>query len=510
MIELSLKSSVPEKQGATCLIMGVYEGRQWSEAVSRLDAQSNRALQGLIQDLSFEGKLGQALWMPFTVQNAGQSVLLVGCGPQASFSAKIYRQVLSKAATEIQTLGIRQSICFLTDLPIPEFDVAWKVYQAALLLLDNSYEFTDFKSTPKSEKGKKTKSVVKQCILNVAQRRDLSVAETALEQAQTVFQGMSLTKNLINTPPNVCTPTYLGEQALRLGKENKKLNVAVLNEKEIKGLKMGAFLAVAQASEEPPRFITLEYRGGKPKDKPIVFVGKGVTVDTGGICVKPAANIVGMKYDMSGAATVMGILSIAAKMGLPLNLIGLIPATENMVSGSGYRVDDIVTSLSGQTIEVLNTDAEGRLILCDALTYAERFEPEIVIDIATLTGACIVALGRQLAGLFTNDEPLAEQLLAAGETSGDKLWQLPLVEEYQELLNSPVADMSNVGGPDAGAITAACFLSRFTKKYRWAHLDIAGIACKSTGKDRMASGRPIPALVEFLRQRAAAAISSKS
>ncbi len=368
--------------------------------------------------------------------------------------------------------------------------------QAALLAGDIGYEFKQFKTENKKQSAYKG---TQKWVFNVVARRDIAAAEQALNQGQIMAEEIALVKHWINTPPNICHPSFLAEQAVALSKKNKKLSVAVLNEKEIRALKMGALLAVAQGSVQPPKFITLQYNGGKKNAKPIVFVGKGITMDTGGVCLKPSAGVVGMKYDMSGAACVMGVLSIAARLGLPLNIIGLVPTAENMLSGSAYRPDDVLTSMSGQTIEVLNTDAEGRLILCDALTYAERFDPAYVIDLATLTGACIVALGKQATGLFSNYQPLADALLAAGQSTGDKLWQLPIWEEYQEQLNSQVADMANVGGAEAGAITAACFLARFTKAYHWAHLDIAGTACRSSGKDKMASGRPIPALIQFLQ-----------
>lgn len=500
MIDLSVKTGQAEKQRNLCVMAGVFEKRKLSEAASRLDAQHSGFISKTLQSTQFEGKPGQALWLCALPNAIHDSVLLVGCGPAAEFNEKAYQQAVRRAVQKFNELGLGQAMCYLTDLVVPHRDTAWKTYQAALIALDLSYEFNTFKS--KDATLKKTKTVQK-LMFNVAQRRELPAAEASLTQATTVARGMGLAKDLINTPPNVCTPTYLANKALELGKKHKKLNVAVLDEKEIKALKMGAFLAVAQASAEPPKFITLQYRGGRASEKPIVFVGKGVTVDTGGVCLKPGSGMAGMKYDMSGAATVLGVLTIAVELELPLNLIGLIPTTENMVGGSAYRVDDILTSMSGQTIEVLNTDAEGRLILCDALTYAERFEPEAVIDIATLTGACVVALGRHASAVFSNHEPLAQDLLQAGVSSGDRLWQLPLWEEYQEQLSSVVADMVNVGGPEGGSITAACFLSRFTKKYHWAHLDIAGTACRASGKERMASGRPIPALIQYLQDRSA-------
>jgi leucyl aminopeptidase len=314
---------------------------------------------------------------------------------------------------------------------------------------------------------------------------------------------MSLTKDLGNLAPNICTPSYLAEQAKELAK-TYKLKATILDKKEMEKQKMGALLAVARGSHQPPKLIALEYQGAGKKDKPVVLVGKGVTFDTGGISLKPAAEMDEMKFDMSGAASVLGTIKAIAEMNLPVNVVGIIPATENMPGGSATKPGDVVTSMSGQTIEVLNTDAEGRLILCDALTYAERYDPEIVIDIATLTGACVIALGNIATGLMSNDDALAQEVINAGEQAADRVWQLPLWDDYQELLKSNFADMANIGGRAGGTITAACFLSRFTKKFRWAHLDIAGTAWKS-GKEKGSTGRPVPLLTQFLINRAAAA-----
>ncbi|MDY3330368.1 MAG: leucyl aminopeptidase, partial [Pelistega sp.] len=309
------------------------------------------------------------------------------------------------------------------------------------------------------------------------------------------------TRQLGNLPANICTPSYLGEQAKALAKEFATIKTEVLDKKQIEALKMGSFLSVAAGSDQPPRFIVMQYSASKgakkSKQKPIVLVGKGVTFDTGGISLKPGLNMDEMKYDMCGAATVFGVIRTAAELGLQRDVVALIPATENMPSGHATKPGDVVTSMSGQTIEILNTDAEGRLILCDALTYAERFDPEVVIDVATLTGAIIISLGHINTGLFSNDDDLAQELLQAGKRAQDTVWHMPLEDAYQDRLKSNFADMANIGGAPGGSITAACFLSRFTKSYRWAHLDIAGTAWES-GPKKGASGRPVPLLVEFL------------
>jgi leucyl aminopeptidase len=329
---------------------------------------------------------------------------------------------------------------------------------------------------------------------------DLVQVKKGVQHGMAMMEGANLTKDLGNLPPNICTPTYLANTASKLGKEYK-FKINIFDQKQIEKLKMGSFLAVAKGSREPPRFITIEHNKGPKNQKPIVLVGKGITFDAGGISIKPSADMDEMKYDMGGAATVMGVMKSVGILNLPLNIIGIIPSCENLPDGLALKPGDIVTSMSGQTIEVLNTDAEGRLILCDALTYAEKYKPDTVIDIATLTGACVVALGHHATALFSNYDPLSTELELAGIKALDKAWKMPLWDEYQPQLNSNFADMANIGGRAAGSITAACFLSRFTKKYNWAHMDIAGTAWKS-GKDKGSTGRPVPLLTQFLIQRA--------
>jgi leucyl aminopeptidase len=362
--------------------------------------------------------------------------------------------------------------------------------------LDASYKFAAIKR--KDEKASPKKGIAKLTI-NVSVS-DVSAAETGLANGQALAAGVSLAKDLGNLPPNVCTPSYLAEQALALGKTHQ-FKVEVLERDALKKLGMGSFLGVAQGSEEPPKFIIMQHLKGKKEQKPVVLVGKGITFDTGGISLKPGSDMDEMKYDMCGAASVIGTFKAIAAMNLPLNVIGVIPTCENMPDGRATRPGDVLTSMSGLTIEVLNTDAEGRLILCDALTYVERFEPSAVIDVATLTGACVIALGHHASGLFSNNDALAAELLQAGEVALDRAWHMPMWEDYQSLLDSNFADMANIGGRAAGSITAACFLARFAKKYDWAHLDVAGTAWKS-GKEKGGTGRPVPLLTEFLVQRA--------
>jgi leucyl aminopeptidase len=328
----------------------------------------------------------------------------------------------------------------------------------------------------------------------------LKEAKLGLKLGQAIADGANLTKDLGNLPPNYCTPTYLGSVAKKIAKDNQ-MKVKVLGKTEISKLKMGSFLSVAKGSREEPKFIVLEHMKGSKNQKPIVLVGKGITFDAGGISLKPGLNMDEMKWDMGGAATVLGVMHTVGQLKLPLNIVALVPSCENLPDGLAVKPGDVVTSMSGQTIEILNTDAEGRLILCDALTYAERYKPDSVIDVATLTGACVIALGHEASAVYSNLDSLADELISAGEKANDRAWHMPLWDEYQPLLDSNFADMANIGGRAAGSITAACFLSRFATKYNWAHLDIAGTAWISGGKAKGSTGRPVNLLSEFLLNR---------
>ena len=322
-------------------------------------------------------------------------------------------------------------------------------------------------------------------------------------RGRALVAGMDLSKDLSNLPGNVATPTYLADQAKSLGRSYKSIKTTVLDEKQMEKLGMGSLLSVSRGSRQPAKLIVMEYKGtiAKTKQKPVVLVGKGLTFDAGGISIKPSAGMDEMKYDMVGGASVFGTIKAIAEMELPINVVGVVPSSENLPDGDANKPGDIVTSMSGQTIEILNTDAEGRLILCDALTYSKKFDPDVVIDIATLTGACVVALGSHATGMLSNNDALAGKLLEAGQKCGDRAWQLPLWDEYDEQLKSPFADMANIGGKEAGTITAACFLSRYTKEFTWAHLDIAGTAWKS-GANKGATGRPVPLLTQYLIDKA--------
>ena len=403
-----------------------------------------------------------------------------------------FARVVKSVSSALDNSAASDACSYLTDIPLKQRDTAWKVRHSVLLIWHSRYQFDQLKSdNPGQKKG------LRKLTVNIAEKRDLAKARTALEQGLAIGKGMDLTRNLGNLPANICTPAYLAKQARQLAKEHKKLKADVLTEADMQELKMGSLLSVSAGSREPAKLITLQYSGAKATQKPVVLVGKGVTFDTGGISLKPGAAMDEMKFDMCGAASVFGTLCAVATLQLPINVVGVIPTTENMPDGLATKPGDIVTSMSGQTIEILNTDAEGRLILCDALTYAEKYNPRCVIDIATLTGACIIALGKIPSAVLGNHQRLIDDLIDSGQQIEDKIWELPLWDEYQDQLKSNFADMANIGGRDAGTITAACFLSRFTKKYKWAHLDIAGTAWKS-GEEKGATGRPVPLLTQYI------------
>lgn len=497
-MDFSIKTGIPEKQKADCLVLAVFESGKLADSTAAIDKACGGVISKIVKQGDISGKVGQTLVLFNLANITSPRVLLVGCGKIESFSDKTYREVMLKVASTLGSLNISDAICFITELLVPDFDISWKAQQAVIAFNIVLYKFDEYKS----KKDTTNKNELKQVGFWIAHKREADKAESGLNTGVSINAGLTLTKDLANTPANICTPSYLAKAAQKLAKEYKSVSAAILDEKELKSLKMGALIAVGQGSENKPKLITLEYRGTVKTEAPYVFVGKGITFDTGGNSLKSPTNMIGMKYDMSGGATVLGLIKFAAELRLPLNLVGVIAAAENMPGGQASRPDDIITTMAGLTVEILNTDAEGRLVLADALTYCKRFKPRVVIDLATLTGACVVALGNHHSGLYTNYQPLANELITAGLISGDKCWQMPLTDEYKKQLDSNVADMANVGGPEAGSITAACFLSRFTEDYHWAHLDIAGTACKFTGKDRGATGAPLPMLAEYLLNNA--------
>ena len=494
-MDYTLKRGDPAGMKTPCLIAGVHEGRRLSAPAARLDEASEGRIRRLLKGGDLEGKSGQSLLLYDVPGLACERLLLVGLGPADEFDLKALHQAAASAATLLDAAGPREALSTLPLVPVEGASLYRTLRETIVASGEALYRFDRCKSDPE-----KPRRPLKKIGLCIGDRRRSRVLEKAVSHGRAMVAGSALARDLGNLPGNICTPTYLADQAKALARRSDKLKVQVLSEKQMQELGMGALLSVSRGSSQAARLIVLEYSGGRRNDKPVVLVGKGLTFDAGGISIKPSAAMDEMKYDMCGGASVLGTLAACAEMALGINLVGIIPASENLPDGNANKPGDIVTSLSGKTIEILNTDAEGRLILCDALTYAERFKPAAVVDIATLTGACVVALGDQASGLLGNDDGLADELLAAGTESGDRAWRLPLWDGYQSQLDSNFADMANIGGKGAGTITAACFLSRFTEKYKWAHLDIAGTAWKS-GKEKGATGRPVPLLTQFLLQR---------
>ena len=496
-MEFSTKTGSFEKQRSGCVVVGVFEGHKLSESAAALDSASGRYLTQVLKRGDLEPRVGATLMLHHVPKIPAERVLLVSLGKERDFGEAPYRAAITATVKALRSTGAADATICLTDLPLKRRDAGWKVEQAVLAIMDGVYRFDRLKSKPN---GAGKPAPLRKVTLHVAQKPDVAEGQAAIQRGQAIAAGVAFAKDLGNLPGNICTPTYLAEQALAMGKE-LGLKVEALEKKQIEKLGMGSFLAVAQGSREPPRFIVMEHMGGRKDERPVALVGKGITFDTGGISIKPAAEMDEMKFDMCGAASVLGAVRALAGMRAPVNVIGVVPACENMPGGQATRPGDVVTTLSGQTVEILNTDAEGRLILCDALSYAERYKPDVVVDIATLTGAIVIALGHVATGLFANDEKLAGEIDAAADDAWDRVWRMPLWEDYQEQLRSNFADMANIGGRPAGSVTAASFLARFTRKMRWAHLDIAGTAWKS-GREKGSTGRPVPLLVRFALRHA--------
>jgi len=495
-MEYFVKSGNPEKQRVACVIVGIFDRRAPSEAAETIDRAGDGIIGSVMRRGDMDGKLGQTLLLHNVPGTFADRVMLVGLGKERSFDEAAFRKAMVASAKALRATGSIDAVNFITHLPIKGRDYQWNVQQAALVTEDTYYRFDDCRGEKAREEIPASK--LERYTFDVPRRSDLPAGEKGLAEALAIAKGVNLAKNLANLPGNLCTPTYLAEQAVKLGKAGSGIKTKILDAAEMEKLGMGSLLAVARGSSQPPKLIVMEYMHGPKDEKPIALVGKGLTFDAGGISIKPAAQMDEMKFDMCGGASVFGALTAIADLKLPLNVVGIVPATENLINGEATKPGDIVTSMAGITIEVLNTDAEGRLILCDALTYAEKFyEPSLCVDMATLTGACVVALGSFASGLFTNNSALGRALLAAGEQIGDRAWELPMWPEYDENIRSDFADVANIatrGGREAGAIIGATFLHRFTRKMKWAHLDIAGTAW--VGKK--ASGRPVPQLTQWL------------
>ncbi|KRA30325.1 aminopeptidase [Rhodanobacter sp. Root627] len=491
-LQFSLGAAAPETVDSACVVVGVYEHGVLSSAAAQVDAAAEGVIKRQLESGDISGKAGDCVVLFAPAGIAAKRVLVVGLGAQKSFDGARFRKACIDAARALAKLPVVEAVSYLTELDVPGRDSAWRVRIAALAADYAAYRYTaTFKPRDKSP-------LPKLGTLTFAAGDD---AQRGLEQACAIAEGVRFARDLANLPPNICNPIHIAEQAQAFANGQAQVSCTVLDEVEMEKLGFGSLLAVARGSVNKPRLIALEYKGGSEGDKPYALVGKGVTFDSGGISLKPSAGMEEMKFDMGGAAGVLGAFVAAVKMGLKLNLVCVVPSVENMPGGDSYRPSDVLTSLSGLTIEVLNTDAEGRLILCDALTWtAQQFKPQAIVDAATLTGACVVALGKHASGLMSKHDDLAAELLAAGEETLDRAWRLPLWDDYQSQLDSGFADVANIGGKSAGAVTAGCFLSRFTEGQRWAHLDIAGTAWDE-GRKGLATGRPVALLAQWLIDR---------
>ncbi len=490
------KSGSPEKQRTACVIIPIFAGKKLSRAARTLDEASDGAIRRFLKRGDLTGEKNQLAWL-YNIDNVyAERILLVGCGPERDITATSFADICHTVANALDQSGATEAFSYLTAIDTRHLNQTQLVRDTVINFETALYRFDDFKTDVKTNPRP-----LKRLAIGVPRRRDLARAETAMLEGKGIALGIVVARDLGNQPPNICHPSYLAAQAERLQKTYPTLKLNILDEEQMTELGMGAFMAVSRGSNQPGKLICMEYfNAPDPDEKPIVLVGKGITFDTGGISIKPSASMDEMKFDMGGAASVFGVLTACADMQLPVNLVAVVAAAENMPGSDASRPGDIVKTLSGKTVEILNTDAEGRLVLCDALTYVERYEPDVVIDIATLTGACIIALGHHLSGLICNSPSLGRELLQAGQNTNDRAWELPLLDEYAEQLKSNFADIANIGGRPAGTITAGAFLSKFTEEYRWAHLDIAGTAWRS-GDKKGATGRPVPMLLEFIFKR---------
>ena len=497
-MQFSAYSGRAVDQRADCLVVGVFEARVLGTEARAADRAVGGRLKNLLRRGDFAGRAGDSLLLADWPGLRGSRLLLVGLGTTAVYQRRHWKRAVTTAVSALARTRIG-SATFAIERPSDEdFDDYTLARSAADACGSASYRINDLKT------GKRPPApALSRVKMGPFSPAKLAAARRGLEDGTAMADSGTLLRNLANLPGNVCTPRYLAAQAAQLARAHRAVRARALNEAQIRRLKMGCLLAVTRGSAEPPRFIILEYRGGRRGAAPLVLVGKGITFDSGGISLKDANTMDEMKFDMCGAATVLAAFDLVARLKLRLNLVGLVPTCENMPGGRAIKPGDIVTSAAGQTVEILNTDAEGRLILCDALHYARRFKPAVVIDMATLTGACVVALGAHHTGVMGNDDKLAQELVAAGRRADDRAWQLPLTPEYGEQLKTNFADVANVAGREGGAITAAAFLGRFTKGLHWAHLDIAGTAWLS-GVPKSATGRPLGLLADFLIQRARA------
>ena len=490
-LQFTLNTVAASTVDTDCVVVGAYANGSLTAAGGVLDSASNGALTRLVQRGDVSGKAGATTLLHDLAGVSAPRVLVVGLGDAAKLNAAGYIKAIAAAVKALKNGASKRVVLTLSELSVPGRDNAWTIRQAVIAADHAAYRYSATFGHKKAETGG---------VAEIAINGDDSAA---LATGIAIAAGVEYARELGNLPPNICNPAYLAQRASEFAAAHEGAEAEILEEAQMEALGMGSLLAVARGSANRPRLVVLKWNGATDKTaKPYVLVGKGITFDTGGVNLKTQGGIEDMKFDMCGGANVIGTFVAAVKAKMAVNLVVVVPAVENAIDGNAYRPSDIITSMSGKTIEVGNTDAEGRLILCDALTYAQRFEPAALVDVATLTGACMVALGREVAGLMSHDDSLAEELLAAGNQVHDRAWRLPLFEEYQGLLDSTFADVYNIGGRFAGAITAGCFLSRFTEGQRWAHLDIAGVADQD-GKTGMATGRPVGLLSQWLLDRAA-------
>ena len=483
----------PETFNSQCLVLPIFAKGKLSKAAQQVDKASGGTISALVKRGDNSGELASTLILPNVVGIKAERVLLLGAGDGKKLSEANFGKLLSAIIKTLHAQKLKDASLLIDELTVDGKDTPWMVSQISMSMGSSSYRYSKTLSKPKA--AAKLSKLTLPFASNKANKQ-------AAAQGEAIANGMNTAKELGNLPANICTPSYLANQAKALGRKRSKLTVSVLDEKKMRELGMGSLLSVGNGSKQPSKLIVMEYKGAAKTKKPHLLVGKGITFDTGGISLKPPGKMDEMKYDMCGAASVLGTMTSLTELDLSINVVAIVAAAENMPSGIATKPGDVVTSMSGQTIEVLNTDAEGRLVLCDALTYGAKFKPQSAIDVATLTGACVVALGKHATGLFSNDDDFAEELLQAGKQIGDRAWHMPLWDDYQQQLDSNFADIANVGGPEGGSITAACFLSRFTKEMRWAHLDIAGTAWVS-GANKGATGRPVGLLTQYLINKSA-------
>ena len=488
-------TSSASKRAADCVLVGIFDGDELGAGAADIDKASGGGLRRLLKTGDVSGKRGRLALLNGLDGVRADRIAVVGLGKASTFDAARFRKAVAGATHALAKTRARELVNYLTLEDVGDSGIYYLARHTAEAVGDATYRYDETKSGRKKARSKLAKVGVA-----IAKRGDANKAKLGCEHGGAIATGAALAKDLGNLPPNICTPTYLARAAQKLARGNAKLTVKALSEAEMKRLGMGSLLSVTAGTSEPAKLIVMQYKNGG-KSKPVVLVGKGVTFDSGGISLKPGPAMDEMKFDMCGAATVIGAMATVVALKLPINVNVVVPAVENLPGGDATVPGDIVKSMSGKTIEILNTDAEGRLILCDALTYSRRFKPAAIVDVATLTGACVIALGKHHCGLMSNDDDLADELLAAGRASTDRAWRLPLGDDYAQQLKSNFADFANVGGRDAGTITAGCFLGHFTDGMRWAHLDIAGTAWEA-GPKKGATGRPVPLLSQFLLGRA--------